>query len=171
MTTEEIQILTRIHNEARAAYEAGCRTPDGIANAAALDFLKSIGVSTQFLFDCVDDLSRYGEPSQDTFLALCDIRAGYFRDVMKGAPAPRTVEECELPPKKQEFDGMAWLPRIIRKAQCFLTGCLCPDIMYGCAGDRGFLAGHGVTLPDFLVRVRDTDGNPAQLAAYLRSGK
>lgn len=171
MNIEEIQILTRIHTEARAAYDAGCRMPDGIANAAALDFLKSIGVSTQFLYDCVDDLTRYGEPSRQTFLALCEIRAGYFRDVMKGAPAPRTVEECELPPKNEEFDGIAWLPRIIRKAQCFLTGCLCPDIMYGCAGDRGFLAGQGVTLPEFLAQVRDSDGNPAHLAAFLRSGK
>lgn len=171
MTTEETRTLAQIHTEARAAYDAGCRAPDGIANAAARDFLKSIGVSPQFLYDCVDDLTRYGDPSLETFLALCGIRAGYFRDVMKGAPAPRRVEECELPPKKAEFDGIAWLPRIIRKAQCFLAGCLCPEIMYGCAGDRAFLAGHGATLPDFLARVRDTDGDPARLAAFLRSAK
>lgn len=171
MTTEESQVLARIHTEALTAYAAGCRAPEGIANAGALDFLKSIGVSTQFLYDCVDDLSRYGEPSRETFLALCAIRAGYFREVMKGAPAPRTVEECELPSKKDEFDGIAWLPRIIRKAQCFLTGCLCPEIMYGCAGDRGFLAAQGVSLPDFLAQVRDTKGDPARLAAFLRSGK
>jgi hypothetical protein len=168
MKTEEPQSLTRIHSEARAAYQAGCRAPDGIANAAALDFLKSIGVSEQFLFDCVDDLARYGEPDFETFLALCDIRAAYFRDVMKCAPALRTVDECELPPKTEEFDGIAWLPRIICKAKCFLSGCLCPDIMYGCAGDRAFLAKHGVTLPDFLVQVRDSDGDPARVSLFLR---
>ncbi|MFM8982715.1 MAG: hypothetical protein ACKOLA_07380, partial [Spartobacteria bacterium] len=119
--------------------------------------------------DCVDDLARYGEPDLKTFLALCDIRAGYFRDVMKGAPAPRTVDECELPPKTEEFDGIAWLPRVIRKAECFLSGCLCPDIMYGCAGDRAFLAKHGATLPNFLAQVRDADGDPARVAAFLRS--
>ena len=165
MTTN--QNLTRIHQEARAAYEAGCRSPDGIANTASLDFLKSIGVSAQFLFDCVDDLSRYGEPDLKTFIALCDIRAGYFHDVMKGAPAPRTVNECELPPKTDEFDGIAWLPRIIRKAQCFLSGCLCPEIMYGCGGDRAFLAKYKVSLPDFLAEVRDTDGDPNRMAAFL----
>ncbi|MFZ9920138.1 MAG: hypothetical protein ACO3GO_01865 [Terrimicrobiaceae bacterium] len=168
MTTQEIQTLARIHAEARDAYQAGCRGPGGIANTAALEFLKTIGTSPQFLFDCVDDHARYGEPDVATFLALCEIRGGYFREVMKGAPAPRTVEECELPPKKQEFDGIAWLPRIIRKAQCFLTGCLCPDIMYGCAGDRAFLAGFKVSLPDFLNQVRETDGNPVRLAAFLR---
>lgn len=168
MTTEEIQILARIHAEAREAYDAGCRGPDGIASPAALEFLKTIGVSPQFLYDCVDDRVRYGEPDLQAFLAVCEIRAGYFRDVMKGAPAPRTVNECELPPKTQEFDGIAWLPRIIRKAQCFLTGCLCPDIMYGCGGDRAFLAKHHVTLQDFLSNVRDTEGDPARMAAFLR---
>jgi hypothetical protein len=169
MNTEEIQILARIHAEARTAYEAGCRSPDSIANADALAFLQTLGVSSQFLFDCVDDRARYGEPDLEAFLALCEIRAGYFRDVMKGAPAPRRVDECDLPPKTEEFDGIAWLPRVIRKAQCFLTGCLCPDIMYGCAGDRAFLAKHHVSLQDFLSKVRETDGNPASLAAFLRA--
>lgn len=166
MTT--IQNLTRIHQAARAAYEAGSRSPTGIANPDALDFLKTIGISAQFLFDCVDDLSRYGDPDLTTFLTLCHIRAGYFHDVMKGALAPRTVDECELPLKTEEFDGIAWLPRIIRKAQCFLSGCLCPEIMYGCGGDRAFLARYKVSLPDFLAEVRDTDGDPKRMAAFLR---
>ena len=170
MTNEENQILTKIHAEALVAYDGGCRSPEQIANAEAMEFLKSIGVSAQFLFDCVEDFSRYGEPDLQTFIALCAIRAGYFREVMKEAPAPRTVEECELPPKNQEFDGIAWLPRIIRKGQCFLSGCLCPDIMYGCAGDRAFLAKHHVSLPDFLGKVRDTEGDPARMAAFLRGG-
>ena len=171
MTTDETQNLTRIHHEARSAYEAGRQTSDGIANPGDAEFLKTIGVSTQFLFDCVDDFSRYGEPDLKTFLALCDIRAGYFREVQHGAPAARTVDECELPPKTEEFDGIAWLPRVIRKAECFLHGCLCPDIMYGCAGDRAFLAKHQVSLPDFLTKVRDTEGNPSRMAEFLRSAK
>ena len=170
MTNEENQILTKIHAEALVSYNGGCRAPEQIASPASMDFLKSIGVSAQFLFDCADDFSRYGEPDLKTFLKLCAIREGYFRDVMKGAPAPRTVDECELPPKTQEFDGIAWLPRIIRKGQCFLSGCLCPDIMYGCAGDRAFLAKHHVSLPDFLEKVRDTEGEPSRMAAFLRGG-
>ena len=169
MTNEENQILTKIHVEALVAYDCGCHSPEQIANVEAIEFLKSIGVSAQFLFDCVDDFSRYGEPDLQTFVALCAIRTEYFREVMKGAPAPRTVEECELPPKTQEFDGIAWLPRIIRKGQCFLSGCLCPDIMYGCAGDRAFLAKHHVSLLDFLGKVRDTEGDPASMAAFLRA--
>lgn len=171
MTTDETQNLTRIHHEACSAYKAGHQTPDGVANSDATEFLKTIGVSTQFLFDCVDDLSRYGEPDLKTFLALCDIRAGYFREVQHSVPPSRTVDECELPPKTEEFDGIAWLPRVIRKAECFLHGCLCPDIMYGCAGDRAFLEKHHVSLVDFLSTVRDTDGSPARMAEFLRSAQ
>ena len=171
MTTEEIQILTRIHAEARAAYEGGCRTPDKIANTAALDFLKAHGLGVRFLYDCVDDLSSYGEPDLQTFLALCEIRSRYLHEVMNGAPTPGIVGNCELPPKAEEFDGIAWLPRIIRKAECFLTGCLCPDIMYGCAGDRAFLARHGVSLPDFLTTVAESGGDRARMAAFLRGAK
>lgn len=169
MNNNERQTLTQIHAEAIKAYHSGTRTPGQIASAAAGDFLKSIGISAQFLYDCADDFSNYGQPDRETFLELCAIRAGYFREVMKGAPAPRTVDECELPPKTQEFDGIAWLPRMIRKAQCFLNGCLCPEIMYGCAGDRAFVGKHGVSLTEFLSQVRDTEGDPARMAAFLRS--
>ena len=171
MTTEETQNLTRIHQDARSAYKAVHPTPDGIATPDDTKILKTLGISTQFLFDCVDDLSRYGEPDLKTFLALCDLRAGYFREVQMGVPAPRAITECELPPKAEEFDGIAWLPRMIRKADCFLHGCLCPDIMYGCAGDRAFLTKHQVSLPEFLSKVRDTMANPALMAEFLRSSK
>jgi hypothetical protein len=169
MKIEDTEILTRIHAEARIAYERGCRNPQELLDKDDLQILLNHGISAQFLFDCVDDLARYGEPSAETFLELAAIRSSYFRDVLHSAPPPPTVNECELPPKTEEFDGIPWLPRMIRKAQCFLNGCLCPEIMYGCAGDRSFVASHKKTLPDFLAKVRDTKGNPAAMAAYLRA--
>jgi hypothetical protein len=168
MTSKETETLARIHAEARTAYERGCRDPHALLDSDDFQILRSHGISPQFLYDCVDDLSRYGDPSAETFQELASIRSEYFRDVLHSAPPPPVVNECELPPKAQEFDGIAWLPRIIKKAQCFLNGCLCPEIMYGCAGDRSFLASHKKTLPDFLAKVRDSGGDPAALAAYLR---
>jgi len=44
MTTDETQNLTRIHHDARSAYEAGRQTPDGIANPDDAEFLKTIGI-------------------------------------------------------------------------------------------------------------------------------
>jgi hypothetical protein len=169
MTPQDTETLARIHAEARAAYDRGRREPATIVDADDLEILRRHGISAQFLYDCVDDLARYGEPDAKTFLALAEIRSAYFHDVLHSAPPPPVVNECELPPKSEPFDGIAWLPRIIRKAQCFLNGCLCPEIMYGCAGDRAFLAEHGKSLPAFLEQVRDTNGDPARLAAFLRA--
>ena len=64
--------------------------------------------------------------------------------------------------------GLPWLLRIIRKAQCFLEGSLCDDIMYGCAGDRAFLKKFRSTLPAFLAVVRDSRGDAAEVLHFLR---
>ena len=169
MTPQDTETLSRIHAEARTAYDRGRRAPGSLIDADDLEILRGFGISAQFLFDCVDDLARYGAPDIPAFLELCSIRAAYFRDVLHFAPPERTVNECELPPKTEAFDGIAWLPRMIRKAQCFLNGCLCPEIMYGCAGDRDFVAKFGKTLPGFLVAVRDSNGDSARVAEFLRS--
>jgi hypothetical protein len=160
--------ISSLHSAALSLYRAGCREPEKILEGEGAIFFQSQGLSLQFLYDCVDDLEGYGEPDLATFLELCRIRADHFQNTLAGRPAVRRVEECELPPKNAQWDGVAWLPRIIRKAQCFLAGCLCPEIMYGCAGDRAFLQAFGATLPGFLEVVRDSEGDPATALRHLR---
>jgi hypothetical protein len=162
-----IQKLTDLHREASIQYMAGCCDPKVILSSENLAELTSLGLSAQFLYDCVDDLARYGDPSLETFVALAQIRTNYFTDVLKSRHAASEAPESSLPPKSAEFQGVAWLPRIIEKAQRFLAGSLCPDIMYGCAGDRKFLSTHGATLPGFLEIVRDTQGDPQAALRYL----
>ena len=60
-----------------------------------------------------------------------------------------------IPGKKDEVDGIAWLPRLIVKARAKLTGQLQPDLMYGCGGDRPFLRKRNSNLVDFLKVTRD----------------
>jgi hypothetical protein len=163
-----INELNQLHEEAAANYDTGCRNPSKILGADGLDILAKHGLSPQFLYDAVDDLARYGEPSKAVFVELAQLRADYFQTTLQGHPPARIVQECELPPKSAEFQGVPWLPRIIRKAQCFLEGSLCEDIMYGCAGDRSFLKKHNTTLPAFLALVRDTRGDPYQALHFLR---
>ncbi|MFM8716670.1 MAG: hypothetical protein ACKOF3_07805 [Spartobacteria bacterium] len=121
--------LHHFHDQASASYKAGCRTPSQILPVADLETLAKFGISPQFLYDAVDDLARYGEPGKDVFVELAQIRADYFQTTLHGRPPLRIIQEPELPPKSAEFQGVAWLPRIIRKAQCFLEGSLCDDIM------------------------------------------
>jgi hypothetical protein len=159
--------LIELYDKAAATYRGGCRQPSQILSAIDLEILAQFGVSTQFLYDAVDDLACYGEPSKAVFLELAQMRANYFQIILRSCPSSRIIEESELPPKSTEFGGVAWLPRIIRKAECFLEGSLCDDIMYGCAGDRAFLKKFHTTLPAFLAVVRDTQGDRAKALRFL----
>jgi hypothetical protein len=159
--------LNQLHDKAAAIYRSGCRQPSQILPVGDLDALAKLGVSAQFLYDAVDDLSRYGVPDKAVFVELAQMRADYFQTTLQCRLPSRIVQESELPPKSAEFEGVSWLPRIIRKAQCFLEGSLCDDIMYGCAGDRSFLKKYNATLPSFLAVVRDTHGDPAQALRFL----
>lgn len=163
--------LNQLHEKASANYRTGCRTPLHILAPADLEALAKLGISAQSLYDAVDDFARYGEPDKAVFVELAQMRADYFHTTLQGRPPSRIVQESELPPKSVEFEGVAWLPRIIRKAQCFLEGSLCDDIMYGCAGDRSFLKKYNATLPVFLAVVRDTQGDPAKALRFLTDSR
>lgn len=169
MSPAEHIALAHLHAVATASYRAGCRGPECLTDGRGLAFLTSLGISAQFLYDCVDDLARYGEPDEETFHQLTAVRCEYFRQILGGTPATRRIEASELPPKPADFEGVPWLPRIIGKAKCFLEGTLCTEIMYGCSGDRRFLAPFHVTLPEFLEIVRDTGGDASAILLALRN--
>ena len=78
---------------------------------------------------------------------------------ISGNAKPITAKD--LPAETDEFQEIAYLPRIIRKAEAKLYGILAPEIMYGDEKDREFLRSHGnFHLADFL-----------QLAAAARSDR
>ena len=171
MNTNDLTQLVSLHEEATKAYRDGVRDPARILPPVGMTMLDEVGLSPVFVFDCVDDLSRYGEPSQDVFVELAAVRILYFREVMNCKPAAAQIPESALPRKADQYKGITWLPRIIRKAQCFLEGSLSADIMYGCAGDRAFLKEYGATLPDFLIMVRDTGGDADKALEFLAAAK
>jgi len=165
MNTDQIR-LKEIHRKAVAAYqEEGCDA-DKLVPREEIELLATLGVSSQVLLDYAEDFAHYGEPECAIFVRLVEIRRDYFRKVQKGIPAGRTVPEPELPRKTDEWDGIAWLPRITQKARCFLEGTLCREVMYGCSGDRAFLRKFLLTLPGFLEKVREEDA--AKLLDYVR---
>jgi len=164
MNTHYTTLLKTLHAEALANYQSGCRSPETIVSPQSALSLASLGLTRAFLYDYVDDCSRYGAPDLEAFLGVAGLRAACFDGVTSDAELP----ECDYPRKTDKFDGVAWLPRIIRKAQCFLDGTLCRDIMYGCSGDRAFLENYHANLPGFLQAVLQTQGDPALVLRYLR---
>ena len=164
MNTHYTTLLKSLHAEALASYRTGCRTPDTIVSPESAAVLHGLGLTLSCLYDYVDDLSRYDAPDLEAFLGVAGLRVACFGGVQPTAEIP----ESDLPRKSDSFEGIAWLPRIIRKAECFLEGTLCRDIMYGCSGDRAFLANYHSNLPGFLQAVLQAKGDAASVLRYLR---
>ena len=118
-----------------------------------LNFLRSIGYKPRELFDFVEDLVDEGEPSESTALLVAAARRDFFEVMQDGVASDREITREELPSFGDELDGVAYLPRILRKARAKLHGELDPDMMYGCGGDRNFLSKHGNIHPADFLRV------------------
>ena len=154
MTTNDWQQQFRqVYERGVAAWRAGKKAPGTMFTSQDVAFLKTIGCTTQELFDFVDDAQRYGEPDFDTALAVAALRRDYFLNVMKGQSTGRIASMNSLPAKTAEVDGIAWLPRIIVKARLKLRGEMPDDLMYGCGGDRSFLRSIHMDQPGFLKLV------------------
>jgi len=148
-----------VWDRAVGAWHDGRRTPEALLNPTDCAFLRAMGCSPQELFDFVDDHLNYAEPDFDTALSLTAIRRDYFLHVQKGQATGQVGSSELIPSKDAEADGIPWLPRILAKARLKLRGELPPDLMYGCGGDRAFLAGVHLTLPAFLQLVRDHEND------------
>jgi hypothetical protein len=147
------QLFRKVYDRGVAAWREGKKAPGTMFARKDAAFLKTIGCTTQELFDFVDDAQRYGEPDFETALAVAALRRDYFLNVMKAKYTGRIVSMDSLPAKTAEADGIAWLPRIIVKARLKLRGEMPDDLMYGCGGDRSFLRSVNLDQPGFLKLV------------------
>lgn len=151
-----------------AAWQAGRRSPDRMFDARDAAFLEGIGCTAQEMFDFVDDCLGYGEPGVDEALEIQAIRRDYLGQVMGGRKSGRVARMADLPPKAQEVDGIAWLPRLIVKARLKLRGEMPADLMYGCGGDRPFVRRMNTTLSDFLRLVREHGGDDRKIVEAVK---
>lgn len=135
-----------------------------------LGFLSSIGYKPRELFDFVEDLADEGVPAESTALLVAAVRRDYFLVAQNGEASSHEVTKDSLPSFGEEFDGIAYLPRIITKAMAKLKGELHPDVMFSCGGDRKFLRENGNINPaDFLRHIWSADGDPQKMADFVRA--
>jgi hypothetical protein len=130
-------------------------------------FLASIGLKPINVYDFAEDFVDGGEPDWDTFLLIAAARRDYFLHEQGGRANPAEMDASQLPVRKATLGGIEWLPRIIRKARCFLEGGLCHDIMYCCGGDRNFLRKHGIHPADFLRVVWAARGDDQKILDFV----
>lgn len=147
--------LEAVWKKAVDLYASGKRGAESYFDESETEFLKSIGITAQEVYDYAEDYVSSKTPDFATFIIVHDIRRWYFLEKQKGIPSGKQIDPASLPPKNAEVRGIAWLPRIIVKAKAKLRGELHPDIMYGCAGDRGFLRRCDIHLGEFLRMVAE----------------
>ncbi len=157
-----------LHAKAVARFGEGERSADALFDSGETEFLAGIGLRPIFLFDHAEDLCGRGEPDYDTTLLIASARRDYFLNVQRGVWTAEGFDTEGLPARGDEFDGIAWLPRIVPKAWGFLLGNLPPDIMYNCGGDRKFLAEHNVHPADFLRAAWSEGGKIDGLRNFLK---
>lgn len=152
------------------AYRGGDAEFSGYYSEEDLRFLESIGYKPRELFDFVEDLVDESTPSESTALLIAGVRRDYLTVVQQGERSEREITREDLPTFGDELEGITYLPRIIVKARAKLRGELDPDLMFGCGGDRKFLADNGGIHPaDFLRHVWSARDDDARIAAYVRS--
>lgn len=135
------------------------------------DFLDSIGCSQREFFDFVEDniTADTNGPTGTTVLLITAVRRDYFQVVQNGIPTTTTIPASSLPEKTAELAGLVWLPRIIAKARAKLKGQLDEDTMYGCGGDRDFLARQNIHPADFLRAVWAAGDDDQKIIDFIKA--
>lgn len=163
--------LRAAHQKAVSLYQSGNRDLPSYFTDEEVKFLASIGLRPITVYDYAEDLVKYGEPDWETFLLVAAARRDYFLYEQQGVTSNAEISSADLPPKTEALEGIVWLPRILKKATCFLNGGLCHDIMYGCGGDRKFFRDNAVHPADFLRAVWSSHGDDHKVVAFLQSLK
>ncbi|MGC6464182.1 MAG: hypothetical protein ACON5N_01220 [Akkermansiaceae bacterium] len=153
-----------------AQYQAGNSDFNSYYSEGDLSFLASIGYKPRELFDFVEDLADEGVPAESTALLVAAVRRDYFQVMQDSQHSSKEIGSGDIPARDEELNGIAYLPRIIAKAEAKLRGELDPNLMFSCGGDRGFLARNGNIHPaDFLRQVWAADGDASKVAAFVKS--
>jgi hypothetical protein len=158
-----------LFNQAAEKYRRGHQKPHGLVDAQGQAFLQSIGHTEQEFFDFIEDFGRGGEPTLATALAIAAVRRDYFLHEQNGKPSTRQIDMAKLPAKDAQVEGIAWLPRLLEKAEAKLRGEMPPDLMYGCGGDRKFFHAHHIDPAEFLRQVWNAKGSHNQVIAWVKT--
>jgi hypothetical protein len=160
--------LRTVYDKAITLYRDGQRGDTTYFSPEETEFLASIGLRPINVYDYVEDFISAGEPDWETYLLIVAVRRHYFIFEQTCLGRLEEIRPDDLPAKRATLAGIPWLPRIIKKATCFLEGALCHDIMYGCGGDRHFLREHRLHPADFLQAVWLASGDDQKILSFMR---
>ena len=155
-----------LYEKALARYRAGHRDAETLFTAEEQETLQKIGAVPMEFYDYAEDADSL---DWETALLILSARRDYFLVVQKGKLSESRLTMADFPAKNAELEGIEWLPRILKKAECRLRGELPRDMMYGCGGDRAFLRKFDIHPADFLREVWAAGGDEKKVLSYIKS--
>lgn len=159
--------VTRYHERPQTS-------PGSFFLPAEAELLSEIGYTPEEMHAYVQDYATLGDPSPSTILLIAAARRTFFLTAQRGISGnAKPVRAIDLPPADDDFQGIPYLPRIIRKAEAKLHGILDSSLMYYDAQDRTFLREHGNIHPaDFLYLAWQSAGDKQKMVkAVLKAMK
>lgn len=132
---------------------------------AEVELLAEMGYTPEEMHAYVQDYAVLGDPSPSTILLIAAARRTFFLTAQRGISGnAKPVRANDLPPADDDFQGIPYLPRIIRKAEAKLHGTLDAGLMYYDEQDRTFLREHGNIHPaDFLYLAWTAHGDKQKM--------
>lgn len=150
------------------SHTQGKHSADAIFSTEDTAWLAANGITPQHMFDYAEDHNQYaGEPSLEHALGIELVRRDYFLNTQEGRASRSTLEESKLPAKSETAQGIAWLPRLIPKAQAKLRGELPSSLMYCCGGDRKFFKEHNILPAEFLALIWRHEDNESAVVDWV----
>ncbi len=131
--------------------------------------LHDIGYNAHEMYGYVQSYATCGEPVPSTALLIASVRRAYFVTAQRKVTGSLArLHETDLPRGDEKLQDIAYLPRIIRKAEAKLFGTLPLTQMYDSEDDREFLRTHGEIPPaDFLNAVWWAHGDRQKVISYV----
>lgn len=132
---------------------------------AEVQLLADMGYTPEEMHAYVQDYAVLGDPSPSTILLIAAARRTFFLTAQRGISGnAKPVKANDLPSPDDDFQGIPYLPRIIRKAEAKLHGTLDTGLMYYDEQDRTFLREHGNIHPaDFLYLAWTAHGDKQKM--------
>lgn len=161
--------MAMLRNAAERYHEQPQKSVERFFLPDELKLLADIGYRPAEMHAYVQDYATLGDPSPSTILLIAAARRSFFVTSQRGISGnAKLVKGADLPSEAEDFQGVPYLPRIIRKAEAKLFGTLDPSIMYYCAKDRQFLREHGQIHPaDFLYLTWNAHGDKQKVVTAV----
>lgn len=154
-----------LYDKAHVKYRNENRNVQTMFTPREVNVLRAFGAKPMELYDYAEDSS---DLDWETALLVTATRRDYFLHEQKGKWSAKTIEVERLPAKTDELEGVAWLPRIIQKAEGRLRGELPNELMYCCGGDRKFFRAHDIHPADFMRLIWAAKGSEKKILSYVK---